>query len=373
MSDHIEEAQGSKNQSYLLLWIVPFIISCFSLLMILSVTGTRITGTGSTNLSIVMRQAVWFFAGLFAMIIVSIVPVRIWKRYSALMWIFGFLLTCATLTGFFGSAAGGAERWIRLWHIRVQPLELLVMAIVLHLSKVLSRDEKLPVRSSFLKTCVIAVVSVIPLLLQPDMGGAILVFVITMAIFVMAKGWFYPLSFGFLAIPPFLYLIFREGYRIRRYLAFTDPWREPLDSGYQVIQGLIAFANGGLLGRGIGKGFQKMRYLPAAHTDYIFASVGEEFGLLGTSLILFLFLAWTLSIFRFYLRLTDEYDILLLWGLSISILLPLFINLAGITKLLPLTGMPIPFLSYGGSSMLFSWIKVGVIISIVKKTRFDVS
>ena len=161
--------------------------------------------------------------------------------------------------------------------------------------------------------------------------------------------------------------IIRESYRLRRYVAFLDPWKEPLDSGFQVIQGLVAFANGGLLGVGIGKGLQKMNYLPAAHTDYIFAAIGEEFGFIGTGLVVILFTMWAWRCFKVYKQAPSPFLRTLLWGLVISVLLPFFINVGGVTKLLPLTGMPLPFMSYGGSSLLMMWIRVGLIVRITKE------
>jgi len=337
--------------------------------MILSITGrTQLSGNEYT-FTFVYRQIIWLALGFTLMSFVSKIPLDFLKRFSGVIWIFAVIITLSTITGYFGVEGGGARRWIRFGPIGFQPVEFLTIAVVIHLANLLTRNELEGKLRVFFKTVFVTLISISPLLLQPDMGGVILVIIIAMAIFVEARGWFLPVLTGVVTLPLSIYMIFSEGYRIRRYFAFADPWNSPLDGGYQVIQGLIAFANGGLIGRGVGRGFQKLRYLPAAHTDFIFASIGEEFGLIGTLFILFLFFMLTISIFKIYLGLLTPFHRIFIWGIVISLLLPFFINVAGVTKLLPLTGMPLPFLSYGGSSMLFSWVKIGLITGIVRDRK----
>lgn len=346
------------------LWAIPLCLSMFGLLSILSISTRSVHAGDGVAYALVYRQGLWLILGLVIMMTASAIPTDFWKRSSGILWLFALILTFATIFDFFGVEAGGARRWIRVGPLGFQPIELLSFSLVIHLSKIISGDE-ISRRKAFLKTMAITLISLVPLFLQPDMGGTILVFLIAMAIYVEAHGWFYPLITGTVLTPPFLYVLFMESYRIRRYTAFMDPWKEPLDSGFQVIQGLIAFANGGVLGVGIGKGLQKLSYLPAAHTDFIFASIGEEFGLIGTLSIVMLFALWSARIFRSYINNKIIFERLLLWGMCISVLLPFFINVAGVTRLLPLTGMPLPFISYGGSSLVSTWLRTGLIIRIV--------
>ena len=161
-------------------------------------------------------------------------------------------------------------------------------------------------------------------------------------------------------------LIVFEPYRMRRLLAWLDPWRDPLNKGFQAIQGLIAFANGGLWGSGLGHGFQKLNYLPAAYTDFIYAAVGEELGFAGTLCILALFAFWLMQTRDSYFRSEDSFKATLIWGISLTILLPLVINVAGVTKMIPLTGMPLPFVSYGGTSLVTMWARVGLLLRLEK-------
>lgn len=344
--------------------MIPLSLSLFGLLSIVSISSRLSLGGDGSIYALAYRQGMWLIFGLAGMLIASVIPISLWKRLSGIIWLLALLLTFATLSDLIGVEAGGARRWIRIGSVRFQPIEMLSFALVIHLSKLLSING-ISRKAAFGKTILVTMISLLPLLIQPDMGGSILLFLIAMGMYVEAHGWFYPLISGTAFLPPFLYCIFQESYRLRRYIAFINPWEEPLDSGFQVIQGLIAFANGGLMGVGIGKGLQKLSYLPAAHTDFIFASIGEEFGLMGTFTILLLFAFWTMRIFRSYLKTERGFERLILWGMCISVLLPFFINVAGVTKLLPLTGMPLPFISYGGSSLVATWLRIGLMVRVV--------
>lgn len=349
------------------IWVIPFILSLIGVLMIFSLTLPDSLSSGGILAShLGFRQLQWLVIGLFSMIVVYLPPLSFWYKISGVIWISAVILTFITLLHGLGLEAGGARRWISIGGIRLQPLEILSFALVLHLSKIMSFDEETR-KESFFKLFLICSISILPVILQPDLGGTIMLFLLGMAIFVESHGWLYPLVSGLCMLPILGLLIFRESYRLRRYFAFMDPWQDPLDKGFQVIQGLVAFANGGVWGTGIGKGLQKLNYLPAAHTDFIFAALGEEFGLLGTVMVVFLFAIWTYRVFRIYSGASSNFVKILVWGLCISVLLPLFINIAGVTRMMPLTGMPLPFISYGGSSLVSSFMAIGLILRCSKK------
>jgi len=200
------------------------------------------------------------------------------------------------------------------------------------------------------------------------MGGIVLVFAICMSMHVVSRGWKYPLGAAVILFFLFLFMMFYTAeYRHRRFEAFWNPWDDPMGRGFQIIQGLIAFSNGGIWGVGLGRGLQQLNYLPAAHTDYIFPAIGEEFGLVGTLLIVLLYAFWTFKAYMLYRRTNDPYLSVLIWGLTASILFPMFINLGGVLKLIPLTGIPLPFISFGGTSLVVMWLKVGILIRIGKE------
>ena len=349
------------------LWIIPLVLNAFGILMIFSLTSHTALEEFGSPFALGMRQVQWLFISILAMLSVYLIPVEKWREYSGILWVTSIVLLIMTLIPGLGVKAGGARRWIGFGGLRFQPIELLSLAVAVHLSKILTKSPKKGMRAFFSLTAPVLGFSALPLIFQPNMGGTILIFALTMAVHVETRGWSWPILFGGAGFAFFFFIIIQAGYRLRRYMAFVDPWEEPLKSGFQVIQGMVAFANGGLLGVGIGKGLQKLNYLPAARTDYIFATIGEEFGFVGSFLVLFLFIIWTFRAYTVYRSMEDPFYSSLLWGVTASMLIPLFINLGGVLKLMPLTGIPLPFISYGGSSLLFMWIRVGLIMRVCRE------
>jgi cell division protein FtsW len=245
---------------------------------------------------------------------------------------------------------------------------MLTLAASIHLADRLSVTKREGARCFWSPTLLLTALSALPLLIQPNMSGVVFVSVVCVSMHVVSKGWKYPLRGGFLLALFFAAMVVTRGYRWLRFLSFLDPWENPQGGGYQIIQGLVAFSNGGLAGVGIGKGLQKLNYLPAAHTDYIFPVIGEEFGLIGTLAVVASYAVWTWKAHSLYSRNRDPYLANLLWGMAISILFPMFVNLGGVMRLIPLTGIPLPFVSSGGSALVFMWVRVGILMRAGKET-----
>lgn len=350
------------------LWFWPLILSCFGILTIASIT-SKGGLDGQINLySTSGRQLFALILGFMLMLTVSMIPLSIMRRYSSILWITAILLTVATIIPGIGVRGGGARRWLPIGLFMLQPLEILSLFVTIHLSKCLADSEGAPLEVYLRITIVIILASVWALALQPNFGGMVLIVILCMSIHVENRGWKYPLF----SVPVFITIAYPMivffGYRMRRISAFFDPWSDPLNSGFQAIQALIAFANGGATGVGIGKGLQKLNYLPAAHTDFIFPAIGEEFGLIGTLGILSVFVSWFWVIWELYRKQNDAFLSALTWGIAASIALPFFINLGGVMNLMPLTGIPLPFISYGGSSLVFTWMKIGILVRIAKES-----
>ena len=366
---HIDNTMSNITDP--LIWILPLLLSGIGLIMIVSITSPWTMENTGSAFSRGIRQLQGLGLGLISMLIIAIIPTNFWKKAAGAFWVFAVIAAALTLFPGIGVKVGGARRWIDLGPVRFQPLEILTLAVVIELAKSLSCSEKNGVSAFFSITAVILCVSVFPLVLQPNMGGTILIFGLCMAIHVELKGWRMPLFLGTTLFPLFLWFIVQGGYRLRRYIAFINPWKDPLSSGFQVIQGLVAFANGGISGVGIGNGLQKMNFLPAAHTDYILATLGEEFGLIGTLTVLCLFMLWTSRVFLLYVKATEPFQAALIWGIAISVLFPFFINVGGVLKMIPLTGIPLPFMSFGSSAMIVMWMKIGILLRLHKEIRFS--
>ena len=247
-----------------LIWLIPLFLTGLGVLVITSTTSPLAFANEGTPFSVGLRQFRWLLVGILGLLSAWLVPTRFWLRTSGLWWFCALLLTFATLIPGVGASVGGARRWIRLGGLSIQAGELLFLALTVHLTKILYRDQQDTVRA-FVKTLILLSLSSIPLLLQPDLGTTILVFSVCMGLFVEKYGWKLPLLTSFGGLVALIPLILLEPYRLRRISAFLDPWKDPLDTGFQAIQGLIAFNNGGGFGTGLGHGFQKLQYLPAAY------------------------------------------------------------------------------------------------------------
>ncbi len=360
------EREERTRQSNWVLWVIPLLLSCGGIVMIASLT-SKSSMEGGHLYWLAVKQCQFLGLGLFFMCCCYLTPLSVIRRLSWLLWIAAVLMAFGTLLPGIGVKVGGARRWLNLGFIQFQPLEILTLAVPLFLADRLAASQRDGFQVFVRPTFVLAVLSALPLFLQPNMGGIVLVFAICMSMHVENRGWNYPLLGAIILGVFFVGLIFAEGYRVRRLLAFLDPWDDPMDRGFQIIQGLVAFSNGGILGVGVGKGMQKLNYLPAAHTDYIFPAIGEEFGLAGTLFIVLLYAVWTCKIYTLYRRSSDPFISVLIWGVMVSVLFPMFVNLGGVMKLMPLTGIPLPFVSAGGSALVFMWVKVGVLMRTGKE------
>ena len=353
-----------------LLWLIPLLLSGIGVIMVSSSSSPISMARFGSPQALGVKQGIWLLIGMAVMLLTYSVPIEIWRKKSGFFWLVAVGFCFLPLFPVTGVSAGGARRWVNLGIVTVQAADILFFAFTLHACRKLfdSRDKEAPA-GAFFKVSILGAISVIPLLLQPDMGSTILVFVLAMGIYVPLFGWTFPLVCGGgLAALGFPF-IFTHGYRLRRLKAFLDPWEEPLGSGFQAIQGLIAFSNGGAWGMGLGQGLQKLKYLPASHTDFILAAIGEELGLAGSLAVVALFGLWFFRLFTHYRRLDGTFEACLIWGLCLNVFSQMAINIGGVTKLIPLTGMPLPFLSYGGSSLVMMWARVGLLLRLSRCQR----
>ena len=349
------------------LWLIPLILSGIGILMVTSTTSNFTYDASGSPFTLGVRQARSLGLGFVIMLLAFCVSVNSWRQLAPVLWVFSVALTCVTLVPGLGVSVNGASRWLRLGGLSFQPSELMILAVVLETAKIF---EKIPANE---KKCmgrifIIMIISAIPLIIQPDLGTTVMLAAVCMGMFVERFGWKYPLTIGAALLPIIAGLVYLEEYRMRRLFALMNPYEDPFGAGYQIIQSLIAFANGEVGGAGLGHGLQKLHYLPAGYTDFIYAMLGEELGLLGTMGVLLLFAFWVLRCRFLYKRVRDGFETAAVWGITLTILLPFFINIGGVTKLIPLTGMPLPFISYGGSAMFIAWMRIGVLLRIHKSS-----
>ena len=268
---------------------------------------------------------------------------------------------------FFLAAAANTHRWIQLPGFSVQPSELAKLALILFLAYFLEKRKGKVNDVPFTLVPISLIVGLLAglIVLQPDLGTAISLLAVS-AVLLFAAGidlrWI-AISIIF-AVPGFYLLIFRVRYRRERILAFLNPWAEPLGRGFQIIQSLISLGAGGIAGLGFMEGKQKLFYLPEAHTDFIFAVVGEELGMIGTSAVLLLFTLFLWRGIRASTHAPDLFGFYIALGITMMVSVQAFINMSVVLGLMPTKGIPLPFLSYGGSSLLVSFIMIGLLIQV---------
>lgn len=315
------------------------------------------------------RQAVSAVIGVGAMVLAARMHHSAWRRLSVPLVAISVVLLLVALHPAAGTSVYGASRWIALGPLTLQPSELAKLAVIAFAASVLSRkgaklDDWLHVALP-LGPVVLLVAAIV--LLQRDLGTTVvLVGSVLLMLFVAGVRLRYLTVTGLVAMGASAYLIAGTAYRRARFLAFFDPWKDPRSTGYQLIQGLIAFGSGGWFGVGLGASRQKWQYLPNAHTDFIFAVLGEELGLLGELLVLVLFGTMIYGGIRIALRAPDTFGRLLAAGITGWIGLQAVVNLGAVTGLLPVTGVPLPFLSFGGSALIVTLAAVGILTSIAR-------
>jgi cell division protein FtsW len=277
------------------------------------------------------------------------------------------VLMVVVLLPHFGVEVNGARRWLRLGPLQMQPAELAKVASIIFMALWLERHRE---RIGSLEDGVVPFLALLGLvtllvILERDLGTTLIVAGILLSQFLVAGGRKRHVLLLLLIVGLCLYVFIRmEPYRLHRILAFVDPWADPLNTGFQAIQSVVALGSGGITGLGLGHSIQKYQWLPFAHTDFIFAIVGEETGLIGTTLVLALFGLFTYRGYRVALKAPDAFGSLLACGVTTWIAFQALVNIAAVTVTLPTTGIPLPFISYGGSSLAITLLAVGILMNV---------
>ncbi|WP_418790566.1 stage V sporulation protein E [Phosphitispora sp. TUW77] len=313
------------------------------------------------------KQALWALIGITAMALVMKIDYWKYKKWAVLFLILAFILLIAVVLPGIGTSVKGAQRWLGVGSMRIQPSEVIKLSLVIFMSYGLTKNRSRikQFTSGMLPYLAILAAACILILLQPDLGTAVslagTVYIMLFAAGARGKHLFYLAMAGLAAVGLAIIL---EPYRMSRFLAFLDPWADPRGTGFHIIQSLYAIGSGGLFGLGLGQSHQKFFYLPEQHTDFIFAVLGEELGFFGGAFVILLFLVFVWRGFKIALSTQDPFASLLAVGLTSMIALQAIINIGVVTGSLPITGIPLPLLSFGGSSLVFTLIGVGILLNI---------
>jgi cell division protein FtsW len=355
-----------KLKSDRILFIATLLLVCASIVMVYSASAVVALERFQQPYHFLIRQGLWAVLGVAVLAIAMRVDYRTY-RHEPFIWGVIALVGLMLVAVLFSQPVNGTRRWFGVGGLGIQPSELAKVACVLFAALMLERrmhriDE---LSYSVLPIAIVVGAMVGLILLQPDFGTAMSLLIIS-AVMVFAAGLHYRYFVGAaLAVLPIVYVVLVSApYRRRRLMAFWDPWADPLGDGFQIIQSLIAVGTGGVFGKGVMAGVQKLFYLPEPHSDFIYAVIAEELGLIGATVVLVCFgvIAW--RGLRIAIRAEDTFGAFLALGLTTMIVVQAFVNMSVVLGLLPTKGIPLPLVSAGGSSLLINLLGAGMLLNI---------
>lgn len=349
-----------------LLFTVTLLLVCCSVVMVYSASAHQAADRFGSATLFVGKQLVWAVLGIGVMLAAMRVDYHTLRRPSVI-WALVAVTVVALFSVFFFAPRNGTQRWMILGPVSLQPSELAKLTAIVFAAALLElRMARVnDVRYSVGPIAVVALALSALIVSEPDFGTAVvLLAVVGAVIFGAGLSYRYLVGMGLLLMPAAIALVILEPYRMRRLFAFLNPEADPSGASYQLNQSLIAVGSGGGLGRGLMEGVQKLYYLPEAHTDFIYAVIGEELGLLGTSFILACFTVIAWRGLRAALVAPDRFGALLAIGLTMMISLQALVNMSVVLGLAPTKGIPLPFVSNGGSSLLVSLLAMGILLNI---------
>lgn len=341
------------------------------LVMVFSASAVMAKDRYGSPYTFLLRQIGWACAGLLAMVALMRVDYRRYKHPAVVFTLLGLTMIMLVAV-FFLDRSHNTHRWLRFGALSFQPSELAKPALILFLAYFLETRAKeiADWRHTLIPAILPSLIFSALIVKQPDLGTAMVCMALTASVLFVAGMEMKYLGYGFAASLPVLYfLLFRVGWRRERMLAFLDPWADPQGRGFHMIQSLIAVGTGGIAGLGLMEGKQKLFYLPEPHTDFIFAVIAEELGLLGTLAVVSLFAVFCYRGMRAAMRTSDLYARFLAVGITSTIVIQAFFNISVVLGLLPTKGIPLPFISYGGSSLFITLACVGVLLNISQQTE----
>ena len=355
-----------KSLDFILFFTVIALL-CFGVVMVYSSSAVSAYVNFNDSYYFLKRQVIWVTLGVMAMLFAINVDYHVWRKLAKPIFIATLVLLVLVLIPGFGKVVNGARRWLGFGSLYLQPSEIAKLSMVLYSSASLARhQEKI---TSFMKGLLpqlIMLLIVFGLILkEPDLGTALAIGgTVFVMLFTAGAKLSHLTSLGIVGVVGISAAIILEPYRLKRLLAFSNPWADPLDTGYHIIQSLYALGSGGLFGVGLGRSREKFLYLPEPHTDFIFAILGEELGFIGTITVILLFFLFAWRGFKIAISAPDIYGSMLAAGLTTMIVMQALMNIAVVTASMPVTGIPLPFISFGGSALIFTLSGVGILLNI---------
>lgn len=357
-----------KTDKWLL--IIVIIIAVFGIIMIYSASSVWAQYKYNDAFKFVKAQGAFFIMSLFLVFILKKINPHIYYEKANLILLICFILLALVLIPGLGQVRNGSRSWFGFGGFGIQPSEFAKIGLVIYISKYLANNRRIikDIKKGVFPILLIIGIFFILIMLEPDFGTAmVIVITLTAILFISGVKMSFFFKIGLLGLLGIVGLIIMAPYRMLRIVSFLNPWVDPLGSGYQIIQSLYAIGPGGLLGQGFLNSRQKQFYLPEPQTDFIFSIISEEFGFLGILIVTFFFGFLFYRIVRISMKTENLFYKYLSFGLGFGIIIQALLNICVVIGLIPVTGVTLPFFSYGGSSLLVSMISVGIILSISKE------
>lgn len=365
---------GETTPQFMALAVIVGLLTLVGLLMTFSASFVHSTAQTGSAFGIFRRQLLWAALAVPVMVVAALVDYHRFRRFAPLLMVVSLVAAFLVIIPGIGVEVGGARRWLELGPLRLQPTEMLKLTVPLYLAHVLAGRWR-HLRRGDLRALLFPAVPLVAfvgllVMLEPDLETAVLIAAIAGAVLVTAG---LPAriiaALGSLVVVLGLAGIATSDYRRGRFIAWLDPMADASNFGYQTVQGYYALASGGWTGAGLGQGRGKWLYIPNAHTDYIFAIIGEELGLLGAMTVLLLFAGLAIAGLRTARLAPDPFGRLLAAAITCWLLLQATINIGSVVGLLPVTGVTLPLVSFGGSSLVFTMLGIGILLSISRAAR----
>jgi cell division protein FtsW len=361
-----------RSKTFVGLLAVITSLNLLGMVMVLSASSVTALDTYGSTWYVAMRQAMWLLIGTSAGIAVMRLDYHRWRRWALPGLMGSVVLLALVLVPGVGMNVNGASRWLGYGPFSLQPSEVAKLTVLVFVADLLARRAAWmhDTRLTLLPVTVVFGGVALLLMLQPNLGTTLVLGSIVIAVLYVAGTPILPLTtLSAIGGAAATVLALAAPYRRARVLAFLDPWKDYQDTGYQNIQSLVGIASGGISGIGLGQSRAKWGFLPYAHTDFIFAIIGEELGLLGALVVVGLFVTLCILGARTALLAPDRFGMLLAAGVTVWFGAQAFINIGAVIGILPITGVPLPFVSYGGSSLVFSMVGAGLLLNVARQAR----
>ena len=355
-----------KLKSDKVLFFATILLVALSIVMVYSASAPMAMERYGRATRFLVTQAMWSVLGIAMLSVVMRIDYRFYKE-PTFIWTALGLVSVALLAVYFRAPVNGARRWFGIGSLGVQPSELAKLVAIFFIAALLERRmHRIDDITYSLLPIAIVVLGLVALILpEPDFGTSMSILLVA-AVMVFAAGLNYRYILGAMlcALPVIYVVVMGSAYRRRRTLAFLNPWEDPLGDGFQIIQSLIAVGTGGVTGKGLMNGVQKLFYLPEPHTDFIFSVISEELGLIGATAVVLCFCVVLWRGLRVSLRAPDQFGSFLALGLTMMVAVQAFINISVVLGLMPTKGIPLPFVSAGGSSLLINLVGMGILLNV---------